>query len=48
MAPATVIAATAAITVLMGAIRLLEPASKLMLTAIILALCAAAMVMKSF
>ncbi|MBW2489886.1 MAG: hypothetical protein JRE65_01885 [Deltaproteobacteria bacterium] len=48
MAPAIVIAATAAISVLIGAIRLLEPASKLMLTAIILALSAAAMVMRGF
>lgn len=48
MAPALVIVATTAISVLVGAIRLLEPASKLILTAIIFALSAAAMVMQGF
>lgn len=48
MAPAMVIATTTAISVLVGAVRLLDPASKLMLTAIIFALSAAAMVMQGF
>ena len=48
MAPAIVIAATAAISVLVAAIRLLEPASKIMLVAIMLALSAGAMVLSGF
>ena len=48
MAPAIVIAVTAAISVLVAVVRLLEPASKVMLVAIILALSAGAMVMTGF
>ena len=48
MAPAIVVAVTAAISVLVAVVRLLEPASKLMLVAIILALSAGAMVMSGF
>ena len=48
MAPAIVIAVMAAISVLVAVVRLLEPASKLMLVAIILALSAGAMVMSGF
>ena len=48
MAPAVVIAATVAISVLAAAIRLLEPASKVMLVAIMLALSGGAMVMSGF
>jgi len=48
MAPAIVVAVTAAISVLVAVVRLLEPASKVMLVAIILALSAGAMVMSGF
>ncbi len=48
MAPAIVIAVTAAISVLVAVVRLLEPASKVMLVAIMLALSAGAMVMSGF
>jgi hypothetical protein len=48
MAPAIVIAVTAAISVLVAVVRLLEPASKVMLVAIILALSAGVMVMSGF
>jgi hypothetical protein len=48
MAPAIVIAVTAAISVLVAVVRLLEPAFKVMLVAIILALSAGAMVMSGF
>ena len=48
MAPALVITATAAISVSVSVIRLLEPASRLMLIAIVLALSAGAMVMQGF
>jgi len=48
MAPAIVIAATAAISVLLAVIRLLGPASKVMLVAIMMALSAAAIVMRGF
>jgi hypothetical protein len=48
MAPAVVIAAMVAISVLVAAIRLLEPASKVMLVAIMLALSGGAMVMSGF
>ena len=48
MAPAIVIAVTTAISVLVAVVRLLEPASKVMLVGIMLALSAEAMVMSSF
>jgi hypothetical protein len=48
MAPAMVIAATASISVMVAAIKLLGPASKAMLVAIMLALCAGAMLMREF
>ena len=48
MAPAMVIAATAAISASVAAIKLLGPASKAMLIAVMLALCAAAMLMREF
>jgi hypothetical protein len=48
MAPAMVIAATAAISVMVAATKLLGPASKAMLVAIILALSAGAMIMREF
>jgi hypothetical protein len=48
MAPAIVIAVTAAISVMVAAIKLLGPASKAMLVAIMLALCAGAMLMREF
>jgi hypothetical protein len=48
MAPAIVIAVTTAISVLVAVVRLLEPASKVMLVGIMLALSAGAMVMSSF
>ena len=48
MAPAIVIAATAAISASVAAIRLLGPASKAILVAIMLALCAGAMLMREF
>ena len=48
MAPAILIAVTASISVLVAVVRLLEPASKVMLVAIILALSAGAMVMIGF
>jgi hypothetical protein len=48
MAPAMVIAATAAISASVAAIKLLGPASKAMLVAIMLALCAGAMLMREF
>jgi hypothetical protein len=48
MAPAIVIAATVAISVLVAVIRLLGPASKVMLVAIMMALSAAAIVMCGF
>jgi len=43
-----VIAATASISVMVAAIKLLGPASKAMLVAIMLALCAGAMLMREF
>jgi hypothetical protein len=48
MAPAMVIAATAAISVLVVAIKLVGPASKTMIVAIMLALCAGAIMMREF
>jgi len=48
MAPAIVIAVTATISVMVAAIKLLGPASKAMLVAIMLALCAGAMLMREF
>ena len=48
MAPAMVIAATAAISVLVASIKLLGPASKTMLVAIMVALCAGAMLLREF
>jgi len=48
MAPALVIAVTAAISVLVAVVRLLEPASNVMLVAIMLALSAGAMVLSGF
>ena len=48
MAPAMVIAATAAISASVAAIKLLGPASKAMLVAILLALCAGAMMIREF
>ncbi len=48
MAPALVIAVTAAISVLVVVVRLLEPASKVMLVGIMLALSAGAIVMSGF
>jgi hypothetical protein len=48
MAPAIVIAATTAISAFVAAIKLLEPASKAMLVAIMLALCAGAMLLREF
>lgn len=48
MAPAIVIAVTAAISVMVAAIKSLGPASKAMLVAIMLALCAGAMLMREF
>ena len=48
MAPAIVIAVTATISVMVAAIKLLGPASKAMLVAITLALCAGAMLMHQF
>ena len=48
MAPALVIAVTAAISVSVAVVRLLEPASKVMLVAIMLALSAGAMVLSGF
>jgi hypothetical protein len=48
MAPAIVIAVTTTISVMVAAIKLLGPASKAMLVAIMLALCAGAMLMREF
>ena len=48
MAPAIVIAVTAAISVMVAAIKSLGPASKAMLVAIMLALCAGAILMREF
>ena len=48
MAPALVIAVTAAISVSVAVVRLLEPASNVMLISIMLALSAGAMVMSGF
>jgi hypothetical protein len=48
MAPAMVITATAAISATVAAIKILGPASKAMLVAVMLALCAGAMLMREF
>ena len=48
MAPAMVITATAAISMSVAVIKLLGPASKAMLVAIMLALCAGAMIIREF
>ncbi|MDX1707730.1 MAG: hypothetical protein R3274_03955 [Desulfobacterales bacterium] len=48
MAPAIIIAVLVIVTILVGVVRLLAPASKVMLVAVMLALSAWAMLMRSF